>query len=223
MCILGLLAASEAGVTAPQQVPTRSGVEMMVVPGGWFSMGDAKGEPDETPHKVYVSSFYMDKYLVTQKEYAKLMGKNPSRWKGEGNPVEQVRWSDAVRYCNERSKREGLRPCYDLRTWQGDFSADGYRLPTEAEWEYACRAGTTGRYSFGDSAAKLEIYAWFKDNAAGRPRPAGQKLPNPWGLFDMHGNVWEWVSDCWHATYASEEEKNAPTCKYHVPPVISSP
>ena len=97
-------------------------------------MGD-ENEVDATPHEVVVSSFYMDKYLVTQEEYRRVMEKNPSRWKADKNPVEQVRWSDAVRYCNARSRLEKLQPCYDLQTWQCDFDANGYRLPTAAEWE----------------------------------------------------------------------------------------
>ena len=102
-------------------------------------MGE-KGQVDAKPHDVSVSAFLIDRTLVTQEEYEKAMGDNPSRWKGPKNPVEHVRWSDAVRYCNKRSELEGLRPCYDLNTWKCDFEANGYRLPTEAEWEYACRA-----------------------------------------------------------------------------------
>ncbi|MGD8241068.1 MAG: formylglycine-generating enzyme family protein [Armatimonadota bacterium] len=210
MCAVWLLTAQN-GDGAPRQTRTKSGVEMVLIAAGSFTMGDARGEPDETPHKVRVTAFYMDKYPVTQRQYEKLMGKNPSRWKGRGNPVEQVRWSDAVRYCNERSRREGLRPCYDLKTWKCHFDANGYRLPTEAEWEYACRAGTTGRYSFGDSVGKLKNCAWFKDNAAGRPRPVGQKLPNAWGLHDMHGNVWEWCNDHYAVDYYQRSPEKDPT------------
>ena len=195
----------------PKEIKTESGVEMILLPGGWFIMGDDKGEVDERPaHKIYVAPFYMDKYPVTQEEYERVMGENPSRWKGGKNPVEQVRWSDAVRYCNARSRLEGLQPCYNLETWECDFDADGYRLPMEAEWEFACRAGTKTRYFFGDNPRKLKLYAWFKGNSGGRPRPVGRKLPNPWGLYDMYGNVWEWCNDFYKVDYYGESPLKNP-------------
>jgi len=177
--------------------------EMARIPAGRFQMGD-KDETDAKPHEVAVNSFLMDKTLVTQDQYEKAMGENPSRWKGGNNPVEQVRWSDAVRFCNKRSELEGLKACYDLKTWKCDFDADGYRLPTEAEWEYACRAGTSTAYFFGDDASKLGDYAWFDKNSGGRPRPVGQKQPNAWGLHDVCGNVWEWCNDFYSVDYYNE-------------------
>jgi formylglycine-generating enzyme required for sulfatase activity len=131
---------------------------MVQITGGKFIMGD-KDEVDAPQHVVVVSAFLMDARLVTQELFQKIMGTNPSRWKGGTNPVEQLRWSDAVRFCNKRSEAEGLQPCYDLKTLKCNFDANGYRLPTEAEWEYACRAGTTTAYFFGDSPAKLGDYA----------------------------------------------------------------
>ena len=172
-------------------------------------MGD-KNEVDATPHEIVVSAFHMDRLLVTQALYQKVMGSNPSRWKGDQNPVEQVRWSDAVKFCNKRSQMDNLQPCYDLETWICNFEATGYRLPTEAEWEYACRAGTTTAYFFGDTAAKLGDYAWFEKNAGGRPRPVGQKQPNPWGLFDICGNVWEWCNDFYKVDYYQESPQQDP-------------
>ncbi|MFC1715187.1 formylglycine-generating enzyme family protein [Candidatus Poribacteria bacterium] len=193
----------------PPIVKSKSGVEMVQIPAGSFVMGDEKGDVDEEPHEVYIDSFYMDKYPVTQEEYEKVMKENPARWKGKKNPVEQVRWSDAVKYCNARSRLEGLQPCYNLETWKCDFSANGYRLPTEAEWEYTCRAGTKTSYTFGDKPDKLRNYAWFKDNSGKRPRPVGKKLPNPWGLHDMFGNVLEWCNDFYAVDYYLESpEKN---------------
>jgi len=188
---------------------TKSGPEMVLLPGGTFTMGDDK-EPDATPHEVVLRSFYVDKRLVTQAEYQRVMGKNPSRWKADENPVEQVRWSDAVRYCNARSRLDGLDPCYDLQTWECNFDANGYRLPTEAEWEYACRAGANTAYSFGNSPSQLKDYAWFKDNSGSRPHPVGQKRPNPWGLYDMHGNVWEWCNDFYKVDYYQDSPQENP-------------
>jgi formylglycine-generating enzyme required for sulfatase activity len=200
-----------SGNTAPKEIKTQSGVAMVLVPDGWFVMGDAKGSGDEKPHKVYVSAFYMDKYEVTQEEYERVMGENPARWKGVKNPVEQVRWSDAAKYCNARSRREGLEPCYDPKTWAYNPKANGYRLPTEAEWEYAARAGTETRYSFGDNSSDVKNYAWFKENSGGRPRPVGQKLSNPWGLYDMHGNVWEWCEDFYQVDYYQKSPEKNPS------------
>jgi formylglycine-generating enzyme required for sulfatase activity len=194
---------------ASREVRTKSGVVMIQLPGGWFTMGD-ENEVDAQPHKVYVSAFYIDKYLVTQEQYQKVMGGNPSRWKASMNPVEQVRWSDAARYCNARSRLEGLQPCYDLKTWECNFDADGYRLPTEAEWEYACRAGTKTTYFFGNDPSKLRDYAWFEENSGGQPRPVGQKLPNPWRLYDMCGNVWQWCNDFYGVDYYQESPQQNP-------------
>ena len=199
------------GSSAPlPMVKSKSGKEMVQIPAGWFVMGDKNGDVDEEPHKVYVDAFLMDKYLVTQEEYEKLMREDPSRWKGKENPVEQVRWSDAVKYCNARSRLEGLQPCYNLKTWECNFDANGYKLPTEAEWEYACRAGTEGSYFFGNNPGKLGSYAWFKENSSRRPRPVGKKLPNPWGLYDIYGNVFEWCNDFYAVDYYMESPQKNP-------------
>ncbi|OHB78343.1 MAG: hypothetical protein A2Z25_23655 [Planctomycetes bacterium RBG_16_55_9] len=192
-----------------KEVKAENQTVMVQLPTGSFVMGDEQ-EMDAKPHEVSVSSFLIDTHLVTQEEYEKLMHDNPSRWKGNKNPVEQMRWSDAVRYCNARSQAEGLPPCYDLNTWKCDFSANGYRLPTEAEWEYACRAGTKTAYFFGDDSSKLKDYAWFDENSGGRPQPVGQKPPNPWGLYDMVGNVWEWCNDFYKVDYYQESPKDNP-------------
>ena len=194
---------------APSEIRTKSGIVMVQLPGAWFTMGD-ETEVDARPHQVYVSAFYIDKYLVTQEQYQRVMGGNPSRWKGSMNPVEQVRWSDAARYCNARSRLEALQSCYDLKTWECNFDADGYRLPTEAEWEYACRAASKTTYFFGNDPSKLRDYAWFEENSGGQPRPVGQKLPNPWGLYDMYGNVWQWCNDFYKVDYYQEAPKESP-------------
>ncbi len=173
-------------------------------------MGD-KAQADAPPHEVTISSFWMDKYLVTQAQYQKLMHDNPAQWKGASNPVEQVRWSDAARFCNARSKAEGLELCYDLKTWKCNFAANGYRLPTEAEFEYACRAGATTAYFFGDTPSKLGDYAWFDKNSGGHPRPVGQKQPNPWGLYDICGDLWEWCNDFYQVDYYQHSPAKDPT------------
>ena len=191
------------------EIKTESQDGMVLLPGGTFIMG-YEDEIDSPPHEVTISAFYIDTHLVTQEQYEKLMGENPSRWKGKTNPVEQMRWSDAIKYCNARSKAEGFESCYDLNTWKCNFAANGYRLPTEAEWEYACRAGTMTAYFFGDDASKLKAYAWFEDNSGGKPRPVGQRQANPWGLSDMHGNVWEWCNDFYKVDYYQESPKENP-------------
>ena len=203
--------AAEVKSAAAKTITTPGGLTMALIPAGEFEMGDNKGDPDERPaHKVQVSAFYMDTHEVTQKAYEALVQQNPSKSKGPDKPVEQVDWYHAVLFCNMRSLKEGLKPCYDSKTLAGDFNANGYRLPTEAEWEYACRAGTRESYSFGSDAAKLKAYAWFKANAGQAPHPVGQKNPNAWGLYDMHGNVAEWCHDFYSETFYSQSPGKDP-------------
>jgi acetoin utilization deacetylase AcuC-like enzyme len=158
---------------------------------------------------VTVDAFLMDRTEVTQAMYDRIREPNPSRFKGPTNPVEMIPWTKAALYCNKRSKAEGLKPCYNEDTAECDFEADGYRLPTEAEWEYACRAGTTTDYSFGNDVKKLRQYGWSAENAGKKTHPVAEKSPNPWGLFDMHGNVGEWCNDVFAKdTYAKSSDKN---------------
>jgi len=155
--------------------------------------------------------YWLGKYEVTQGEYMALMGKNPSHFTGDTNrPVEKLTWFEAAAYCQELTRREQqaghLQPGYV------------YRLPSEAEWEYACEAGITNLFSFGDSVTNADQYAWTMENSEGMPHPVGQKRPNPWGLYDMHGNVWEWCSD-WFAPYPATGLTNPsgpPTSKFKV-------
>ena len=210
-CALILAAATAGGCekreqpadhAAPRVVTTKGGVEMVLAPGGTFRMGGGdEAEGDETPHDVTLSAFYIDKYEVTQAEYQRLMGRNPSKWADPACPVDQVRWADAVAYCNQRSVEDGLTCAYDLKTGACDFWAAGYRLPTEAEWEYAARASAATRYHFGPRDDALGRHAWYAENRGRRPRPVGQKQPNGWGLYDMYGNVWEWCNDYYAADY----------------------
>jgi len=204
----------QAADAGPSKTTAESRIEMVLIPAGRFTMGD-KDEIDAPPHEVAVSSFYMDKYLVTQEHYQRLMGDNPARWKADRNPVEQVRWSDAVKFCNARSRDEGLEPCYDLETWRCNFDANGYRLPTEAQWEYACRAGTTTPFHTGETISSDQAnydaryaYGYAQEGGCRRKTLAvGSFNPNDFGLYDMHGNVWEWCADWYDPNYY----KNAPT------------
>jgi formylglycine-generating enzyme required for sulfatase activity len=169
-----------------------TGMEFVLIPAGEFMMGSPSGEEnrndDEGPvHKVTIkNSFYMGKYPVTQKQWEKVMENNPSTFKGESLPVESVSWDKIQEFLKKINVMEGT---------------DKYRLPSEAEWEYACRAGTTTRYYFGDDESKLNEYAWYYRNSGDITHPAGQKKPNSWGLYDMHGNVWEWIRDRQHDKY----------------------
>ncbi|MFH1719563.1 MAG: SUMF1/EgtB/PvdO family nonheme iron enzyme [Planctomycetota bacterium] len=207
----GCRRSGDTAVTAPDVVQTQSGLEMVVIPAGWFEMGSDKGTPDESPvHRVWISSFWMDKYEVVQEQFAKFQFPDPSHFKNPQNPLEQINWTDAALYCNERSRAEGLGPCYNEETWECNFAAGGYRLPTEAEWEYACRAGTKSKYGFGDDARKLKDYAWFADNSSGKTHPVGQKKPNPWGLYDMHGNVTEWCNELYSEDYYGQSPDKDP-------------
>lgn len=179
---------------------------MVWIPPGTFRMGSPTNEVDryewEGPQtEVTISrGFWMGKFEVTQGDYEAVTGENPSNNGGDpgrpadpNRPVESVSWLDAVAYCVKLSQRE--------REAKRIPAGSVYRLPTEAEWEYACRAGTSTRFSFGDDPeyGRLSLYAWYEDNGGGMTKhTVGQKLPNPWGLFDMHGNVIEWCQDFWH-------------------------
>ena len=196
--LLILLVFAAYGQEAGQPEEASASNIMALIKDGTYVRGSPAGERgrsnNEGPqHQVTVSSFYMGIYPVTQAEYQEIMEKNPSQFKGPNLPVEQVSWFEAIEYCNKRSLKEDLTPAYTVNgsnvQWNRD--ADGYRLPTEAEWEYACRAGTQTPFYSGDS---VNDAGWHSGNSGGRTRPVGEKQPNAWGLYDMHGNVLEW---CW--------------------------
>jgi formylglycine-generating enzyme required for sulfatase activity/serine/threonine protein kinase len=172
-----------------QLPPVRNSIDMplRLIPAGEFVMGASANDNEKPEHRVRITQpFYLGVYPVTQAEYQRVMGKNPGKFGGnDRRPVEMVSWEDAQEFCRRLSKQEGT----------------AYRLPTEAEWEYACRAGSVGRWCFGDDESLLEQYAWYSKNSNSSTQPVGQKKPNGWGLYDMHGNVWEWCADYWDANY----------------------
>ena len=171
------------------------GMEFVLIEPGTFEMGSPATEPgrddEEGPvHTVTISQpFYLGKYEVTQAQWEAVMGDRPSHFSdcGATCPVESVSWGDVQGFVEELNMQEG-----------GQL----YRLPTEAEWEYAARGGTQTAYSFGTAASRLRLYGWYGDNSGMRTHPVGEKRPNPLGLYDVHGNGWEWVQDCWNENYA---------------------
>jgi len=219
--------------STPDSEPGKSitnsiGMKLVLIPAGEFEMGspddDKDASDDEKPrHRVRITqSFYLSATEVTQGKYNQVMGKNPSRFSAGGtyahrvagqstdrHPVENVSWNDAITFCNKLSERDGLKPYYQFGSGARS-GGNGYRLPTEAEWEYACRAGNTTRYSFGDDASRVGEHAWYSDNSGSTTHPVGQKLPNAFGLYDMHGNVYEWCWDGYDESYYGQSRAGDP-------------
>jgi formylglycine-generating enzyme required for sulfatase activity len=193
--------ASISSAQPPREITNSIGMKLVLIPKGTFMMGSPESEEgrkeNETQHEVTISKdYYLGVTEVTQAQYEKVIGKNPSYYQGAivGNenadlPVEQVSWDDAVEFCKKLSELPEEKKAGRV-----------YRLPTEAQWEYACRAGSKTAYSFDDEEGLLPEHGWFKRNSSNRTHTVGLLEPNAWGLYDMHGNVWEWCSD-WYGDY----------------------
>jgi formylglycine-generating enzyme required for sulfatase activity len=174
-----------------------SGIEFVSVPGGCFRMGDTFGDgnSNEKPvHEVCVDGLYVGKYPVTQIQWERVMGTTPSNFFGKQLPVEQVSWNGAQTFISRLNRQSGKK----------------YRLPTEAEWEYAAKGGKEHKYAGTNSTLELEDYAWYDQNSGAKTHPVGEKKPNPFGLYDMSGNVWQWISDWYGENYYSNSPKDNP-------------
>jgi len=179
-------------------------LEMVLIPAGEFLMGSPDSDKDAFPgekaqHRVRITKpFYLGKYLVTQEQWETVVGSNPSSFKGQKNPVERLSWDDCQEFLEKLNAKAGKQG--------GTFV-----LPSEAQWEYACRAGSTTKYCFGDDEARLGDYAWYGKNSGDTTHPVGEKKPNGWGLYDMHGNVWEWCQDWYEDRYYAKSPTDDPT------------
>ncbi len=206
--------AADSYKTSPEDSAwVMANLNMIRIPSGSFVMG-TENESDEwfrysrPVREVYVDSFDIGACEVTQAIFSKVMGYNPSLMQGdERRPVDQVSWFDAARFCNRLSELAGYMPAYDIHNRSCIFDRNGFRLPTEAEWEYACRAGGKQDSHSGKSEIEINQVAWYRLNSEGTTHPVGLKQPNAWGLYDMHGNVWEWCND-WMDSYKKLKGKN---------------
>jgi formylglycine-generating enzyme required for sulfatase activity len=190
--------------TSAKEVVNSIGMKLMLIPKGEFSMGSARGNPnadlDERQTPVTITrDYYIGAFEVTQAQFQRVMGRNPSQFQGsrvqgssENHPVERISWNDAVEFCERLSELPEEKAAGRV-----------YRLPSEAEWEYACRAGSPDDYAFGNQTQLLGEYCWYAANSGGRTHPVGQKKPNAWGLYDMHGNAWEWCAD-WYERHGGK-------------------
>jgi formylglycine-generating enzyme required for sulfatase activity len=199
-------------------------LEMVLIPAGEFMMGspdsDKGAAKDEKPqHRVRITRpFYLGKYPVTQEQWTALMSTNPSHFSGPRNPVEEVSWDDCQSFFTRLNQKvaEGTIQHGDYSHGSGPSlgpkkaGAGKFQLPTEAQWEYACRAGTTTIFCFGDDESGLNEYGWYDKNSGGTSHPVGEKKPNAWGLYDMHGNIWQWCEDWYDPAYYAHSPTDDP-------------
>jgi formylglycine-generating enzyme required for sulfatase activity len=195
--------------------PTGMQYSLQFIDGGSFERGSSTGDEDELPiKKVKLDNFYIGITEVTQQQWEGIMGDNPSQSKGNNLPVERVSWYDAVKFCNAASLVDGLDPVYEIKEKQVtcNFKANGYRLPTEAEWEYAARGGRNHNTYPYSGSENIDDVAWYRTGDLSQPQPVGSKMYNSVGLHDMSGNVWEWCWDWYSAAYYSDSSSlNNPT------------
>ena len=194
---------------APLEITNSIGMKLRYIQAGKFRMGTRGDQKVEFQHEVEITQpFYLGVYEVTQGQYQQVMDENPSQFKeGPEYPVETVTWFDANEFCRRLSLLEA-------ESRQGRM----YLLPTEAQWEYCCRAGTSTTYFFGDDAGEVSKYAWTKENSDSKSHPVGKKAPNAWGLYDMIGNVWEWTWDKYRAEYYKSSPPKDPMGLREGPP-----
>ena len=193
----------------------RIGIRMISVPGGTFRMGDSSApkavQNMYRPRTVAISPFEMSATEITERQFRMFRRYKMNMYAANDSmPIILLNWTDAAEFCNDLSMRFGLGKCYEEYFWTCDFSKNGFRLPTEAEWEYACRAGTNTDYYTGVSEADLSRAGWYRGNSLERLHPVGLKEPNAFGFYDMTGNVFEWCND-WFGIYAGPDSVKDPT------------
>ncbi|MEA2063660.1 MAG: formylglycine-generating enzyme family protein [Gemmatimonadota bacterium] len=194
------------------------GIKMVSIPAGSFRMGGDDYSTLRPVHTVALDAFRMSATEITQAQFKAVMEYNPSYFTDNENlPAEKINWFTAVKFCNRLSELAGLDSCYQATDeldyfgnnhMECDYSKNGFRLPAEAEWEYAARAGTITNYCTGNSESDLDRAGWYRKNCGHRTHQVAGKEPNAWGLYDMHGNVWEWCNDWYYQNYDNSAAKN---------------